>query len=227
MVKDRLRYTCRQAQGDEVMKRLTLFFILSVILSSCGVIKVAGPDPLSLNEHMRLGAIYESQGKYDLALREYDSAKSIDTKEANVYFAIGNVYLRMKEYPKAEKSYGRAIELREAPEFYNNLGWLLMEKGDMEGARSMVEKAVRMSGEGGYSYLDTLGVIQLRAGEYEAAEGSFLKAADAVPAGRPGALAEIYSHLGELYEKSGKLEKASVIEEKLKAIKAPEWKEGL
>jgi len=91
----------------------------------------------------------------------------------------------------------------------------------------MVEKAVRMSGEGGYSYLDTLGVIQLRAGEYEAAEGSFLKAADAVPAGRPGALAEIYSHLGELYEKSGKLEKASVIEEKLKAIKAPEWKEGL
>ncbi len=209
------------------MKRLAAVILLAAFIQSCGMVEVKESDTLSFNEHMRLGSIYEGQGKYELALREYESAQVIDTKEAQAYFALGNVYLRMKDIKKAERNYKRAIELEPRPEFYNNMGWLYMEKGDLKAALSSVEEAVRLS-DGGYIYVDSLGVVQMRAGELGKAEKSFLDAADAVPPKRKDALSEIYGHLSELYSKSNQREKAAVMDEKIKALTTPPAaKEGL
>ncbi|MBI2400121.1 MAG: tetratricopeptide repeat protein, partial [Deltaproteobacteria bacterium] len=90
----------------------------------CGVVDIKEPDALTYTEHMKLGAIYESKGEFELALREYADAQAIDTKEPRVYFAMGNVYLKMKDYEKAEKEYLKSIELGAAPDFYNNLSWV-------------------------------------------------------------------------------------------------------
>ena len=202
------------------MKRLAIVLLLAAFVQSCGMVEVRETDTLTFNEHMRLGSIYEGQGKYELALREYERAQVIDTKEAQAYFALGNVYLKTKDFPKAERHYQRAIELEPRPEFYNNMGWLLMEKGDMKGALKSVEEAVRLSG-GGYVYMDTLGVVQMRAGETDKAEKSFLDAAGAVPPKGKDALSEIYVHLSELYKKTGRAEKAAVIDGKIRVLTAP------
>ncbi|OGP14818.1 MAG: hypothetical protein A2054_04380 [Deltaproteobacteria bacterium GWA2_55_10] len=209
------------------MKKLIAVLLLAAFIQSCGMVEVKETDSLTFNEHMRLGAIYENQGKYELALREYESAQVIDTREANACFALGNVYLRLKDFPRAERHYRRAIELEPKPEFYNNMGWLLMEKGDMKGALKSVEEAVRMATGGGYIYLDTLGVVQMRAGELGKAEKSFLDAAGAVPAKKKDALFEIYGHLSELYKKTGQKQKAAVMDEKINVLKTPEAGEGL
>src|SRR3990170_6148652 len=227
MVKDRLFNTSYQAQRGDAMKRLAIVLLLAAFVQSCGMVEVRETDTLTFNEHMRLGSIYEGQGKYELALREYESAQVIDTKEAQAYFALRNVSLKVNDFPKAERNYQRAIELEPKPEFYNNMGWLLMEKGDMKGALKSVEEAVRMATEGGYIYLDTLGVVQMRAGELGKAEKSFLDAAGAVPPKSKGALIEIYGHLSELYKKNGKTEKAAVMDEKINVLKTPEAGEGL
>lgn len=227
MVKDRLFNPGRQAQREGAMRRLAIVILLAAFIQSCGVVEVKETDSLSFDEHMRLGAIYENQGKYELALREYESAQVIDTKDANAWFALGNVYLRLKDLSKAERHYQRAIELQPRPEFYNNMGWLLMEKGDLDGARKSIEEAVRTASEGGYIYMDTLGVVQMRAGELDKAEKSFLDAAGAVPPKRKEALSEIYIHLSELYKKTGQVQKAAVMDEKIKILKSTEAKGGL
>lgn len=208
-----------------ILRALALFSFFA--LASCGVFEVKDSMPLSFDEHMRLGAIYESQGKYELALREYESAQAIDTKEAKAYFALGNIHLRMKDHKKAEKSYSRAIELGARPEYYNNLAWALMEKGDLEAARAAAQEALKTApAKEGYIYLDTLGVVEMRAGEYESAEEKFLQAAGTVPEGRADALSEIYRHLRELYKASGEPEKASTIDQKLEIFRAGD-KKGL
>lgn len=210
------------------MIRLAALVLFSALISSCGVVEVKESDSLTFSEHMRLGAIYEAQGDYELAIREYGSAQEIDTKDAFAYFALGNVYLRTGDFQRSERNYRKAIGLRAAPEFHNNLAWLLMEKGDIEGARGSAGEAVRTAPPGsGYVYLDTLGVVQMRAGEFEAAEGSLLEAADGVPEKDGKALAEIYSHLLELYKKSGQDGKAAVAEEKLKLFRPPGERQGL
>ena len=57
-----------------------LILILSLISSGCASIYAPyfTKDPLTAEEHNNLGVIYEREGKYDLAIREYKSAASAD-----------------------------------------------------------------------------------------------------------------------------------------------------
>lgn len=183
----------------------------------CGVVDIKEPDALTYNEHMKLGGIYESKGEFELALREYGDAQAIDTKEPRIYFAMGNVYLKMKDYDNAEKEYLKSIELGAAPDFYNNLSWVYIEKGQLTEARKAINEAVASAQpEKTHIYLDTSGVVHMKAGEYPEAEESFMKAADSVPGINRNAYLAIYGHLVELYKKEGKTEEASIVEEKLK-----------
>lgn len=189
--------------------------------SGCGVVDIKEPDSLTYTEHMKLGAIYESKGELELALREYGNAQAIDTKEPRVYFAMGNVYLKMKDYGNAEKEYLKSIELGPAPDFYNNLSWVYLERGQLAEARAAVNEAIALAQpEKGYIYLDTLGVVLMKNGEYAEAEESFIKAADSVPGKNREAYLAIYGHLAELYKKEGKTGKASIVEEKRKLYEA-------
>lgn len=202
------------------MKKHLIAVLLLIGLCGCGVIEVKEPDALGFGEHMRLGAIYESKGEFELALREYGDAQAIDTKEPRVYFAMGNVYLNMKDYANAEKEYLKAIELGPSADFYNNLSWVYMEQGDTIKARKAVDEAMSIAvPEKAYIYLDTLGVILMKTGEYEEAEDSFRKAAESVQGKKRDAYIAIFGHLVELYKTQGKAEEATLVEEKLNLYK--------
>lgn len=199
---------------------LAALLFAALFASGCGVIEVKEPDALTFNEHMKLGTIYESKGEFDLALREYSDAQAIDTKEPRVYFAMGNVYLKMKDYANAEKEYLKSIELGPSPDFFNNLSFVYLEQGDLDKAKKTVQEAMSMAEpEKSYIYLDTLGVVLMKAGEYDEAEESFRKAADNVGGKKREAYISIYGHLVELYNKQGRKEEASLVEEKLNLYK--------
>lgn len=215
MGENRVFHITDKAGRETVMKRLFILAAL-LLLSACGMVEIKDGGPLSFSEHLRLGAIYESKGEYELALREYESAREIDNKEANAYFAMGNVYMKMKDFEQAEESYLRAIRLRPAAQFHNNLGWLYMEKGELDKAEASVKEAIASDPVESYIYLDTLGMVQMKSGRYLDAEDAFISATSGVPPGKQDALTEIFAHLAELYRTSGQPDKAVLIEDKLK-----------
>ncbi len=181
--------------------------------------KTAAPDALSPEEHYRLATIYESKGELDGALKEYDSAIKGGIKADRAYFGEGNVYFKMKKYKDAERCYLKAIELDPSGGvYYNNLGWLYMETGDIKKAEDRAREAAVRDPARAYVYLDTLGVIETAQDDYSEAEKSLDKAADLAPAGEKESLKQIYGHLLDLYLKTGDNSKASLVREKLKGL---------
>jgi tetratricopeptide (TPR) repeat protein len=123
-------------------------------------------DPLSPEEHLKLGVAYEHKAEYDLAAAEYKSAsKSLPL--ARLF--LGNVFFLQRNYTAAEEEYRRAItELPDNPRPYNNLAWLYYTQGiKLEEAETLARRAVALAppGEDG-PYRDTLEqILKARAGE--------------------------------------------------------------
>jgi hypothetical protein len=80
------------------------------------------PDPLTPEEHLDLGMVYEKKGELDLALREYEAAGQLSMAllgRANVLFHLG-------QYRQAESVYRRLLSGDLAPEAANNLAFMLV-----------------------------------------------------------------------------------------------------
>ena len=135
-------------------------------------------DPLTAAEHVELGVAYERKGEIDLARREYEMALRKDAKMFQARFNLGNVFLAKKEYEKARAEYLQALELRQGdPEAANNLAWCAILSGEgIEEALGRMESAV--SGTGGRRpvFLDTLGVLRMRANRPASAAEAFAEA---------------------------------------------------
>ncbi|MBI5826255.1 MAG: tetratricopeptide repeat protein [Deltaproteobacteria bacterium] len=193
------------------------------LLTSCGRVTLmeAGKDPLSADEHLRLGALYEAKNEVVPALREYKGAIAADPGNPAAWFGLGNVYLKKKMYNEAIGSYLKAVELDpKNGVFHNNLGWAYMETGRFDKAEEAVRDAIRIDPSGLHMYLDTLGVIEMRRGDYAGAQRSFKEAATAAPVTDTAGLKIIYGHLLELYAATGDSSGASWAEEKIKAVDA-------
>jgi len=173
---------------------------------------------LTPEERLELGSIYESRGEDDLALEQYEKVSEEDRYNADAYFALANLHMKREELDEAEKNYARALEINPTGPYYNNLGWLYMEKGRFDRAEEEVRKAMKADPAKRYIYLDTLGVIQMRRSRYGEAEKSLTEAAALTPADQAGGLEEIYTHLEELYERTGERSKAEAVRDKLERL---------
>ena len=174
---------------------------------------------LSPEECLKLGAVYEAKGESALALKYYEKAAA-KKDNADIYFIMGNLSYRMKMYNNAESYYFKAIEISpDKAVFFNNLGWLYMEMNQLDRAEETVKIAVQNDPLGMHVYLDTLGEIQSRKGDYPQAEANLKEAASLTPPEEKEGLLQIYAHLLELYNKKGDTEKAALIEIKMKKLK--------
>lgn len=113
-------------------------------------------DPLTPEEHLKLGVAYEQEEEYEAALREYGAAsKELDI--AHLY--LGNVHFHLKEYDSAEDAYQKAIQKMPGnPRAYNNLAWMYYTRDmHLEKGEELAIKAVELAppGQGG-EYRDTL-----------------------------------------------------------------------
>jgi len=132
-------------------------------------------DPLTAAEHVELGVAYERKGELDLARREYERALLKDRKSHRARVNLGNIFLAKKEYGKAREEYLLALELRPGDaEATNNLSWAAIFSGEgIDEALARMESVV--SGPGGRRpiFLDTLGVLRMRANRPGPAEEAF------------------------------------------------------
>ncbi len=140
------------------LKRIALV-VISVFLLSCSMPKiVVYEDPLTPEEHINLGVVYEKKEKYKEALREY----RIASKELPIgYFYMGNACFKMGDYNCAESNYRKALRrIPENPALLNNLAWLYYTLGKrLSEAEALAEKAVKMNPENA-AYQDTLNKIR-------------------------------------------------------------------
>jgi Tfp pilus assembly protein PilF len=132
-------------------------------------------DPLTAAEHVELGVAYERKGELDLARREYERALLKDGKFYRARLNLGNIFLAKKEYGRAREEYLLALELRPGDaEAANNLSWAAISSGEgIDEALVRMESVV--SGPAGRrpTYLDTLGVLRMRANRPGPAEEAF------------------------------------------------------
>ena len=111
-------------------------------------------DPLNAHQRNELGFIYESQGKLDLAEKEYRLAAKRDRNWAVPYFNLGNVYFKMGDHQRAKIHYRQALERDpENPDFMNNLAYVLYKDGDCDEAEKWITRALSIRRD--EEYLDT------------------------------------------------------------------------
>ena len=86
----------------------------------------------------------------------------------------------------------------------NYLGYMLADKGkQLPEALKMIRKAVELEPMNG-AYLDSLGWVYFKMGDYELAEQNLRQAVE-----RDQTDPTVHDHLGELYEKTGRIRLAA------------------
>jgi Tfp pilus assembly protein PilF len=135
--------------------KVILSLVILPLLLSCSIPRVyLIEDPLTAIQHNELGHIYESQGRLDLAQKEYRQAIRKEKGWAVPYFNLGNILFKMGDFKKAEEHYREALERDGTnPDFMNNLAYVLCEQSRYEEAQQWISRALFISPK--KEYLDT------------------------------------------------------------------------
>lgn len=203
------------------------FFLVLILfgLSACVTIpsqkaSVNNPNAMSFREHLRLGGIYEYNGNLRPALREYEKARSMRPDDGRPYFGIGNVRLRSGDLDGAEDSYRKAIEQDATTGVYfNNLAWVYIKMMRYSDAYSMATRGAALDPQRQFIYLDTIGVIEMRLGNYARAEQKLKEAAASMPLANRRGLLSVEENLYELYTLTGRAEDAALVQGRINTLK--------
>ena len=114
------------------------------------------------------------------------------------------IYDHDKQYDQAEAEYRKALAVDpNSAVVLNDLGYMFADRGvNLPEALKMIQKAVELDPQNG-AYLDSLGWVYFKLGQYGPAEDNLHKAID-----RTATDASMHDHLGEVYEKTGRLKLA-------------------
>ncbi len=142
---------------DACLKAFWLILLFSA-LASCSLPRIVVlRDPLTPQEHINLGVVYEKRGELDAALKEYTAASK---KDPLAHLYKGNVFFQKNDLSAAEKSYRKAIEKTGSAEAYNNLAWLYYTSDkNLQEAEELARKAVELSPQS-ETFRDTLQKIR-------------------------------------------------------------------
>ena len=159
--------------------------------------------------------VWMAIGQMDIRIRRWKDAEealnkaaSLTTKkEDNLYvlFLKGSLAERQKHYEPAEQYFRQALEIDPNNAMVlNYLGYMLADKGNrLPEALKMIRKAVQLEPMNG-AYLDSLGWAYFKMGQYELAEENLRQAVE-----RDQTDPTVHDHLGDLYEKTGRIRLAA------------------
>ncbi len=141
------------------------------------------------------------------AMAHLDRAEALTTKpddHAYIDLLRATILDHDKQYDAAEAMYRKALAIDpNNPTVLNDLAYMQAERGvQLPDALAMVQKAVTLDPQNG-AFLDSLGWIEFKLGQYGPAEENLHKAID-----RTSSDPSIHDHLGEVYEKTGRLQLA-------------------
>lgn len=130
-------------------------------------------DERNVDAMVNLGTIWFNEGKFELAKQVLDNAREIDPGNPAVWNLIAFTQLRLDMKPLALDSFRKAAELREDfPEAHNNLGAMLNEVNDCDGAIRELELAVKYAPDWAQARLN-LGNAYRCARQYEKAQKEY------------------------------------------------------
>ena len=158
--------------------------------------------------YITLAQMYGRLKRWPEAEQALDQAAQLSVKDEDkeyVQFLRGSTYERQKKYEQAEDVFRKV--LANDPEnaaVLNYLGYMLADRGQkLDEALVMIQKAVDLEPANG-AYLDSLGWAYFKLGKYEQAEDNLTKASQHM-----GADPTVQEHLGDLYQKTGRLKLAA------------------
>ena len=145
--------------------------------------------------------------RYSDAATQLDKADALSTKpedKINVDFIRGTLYDRQKVYDQAETSFRKVLAADpQNATVLNYLGYMFADRGvRLPEATSLIRKAVDLDPQN-YAFLDSLGWVYYKSGQYALAEQYLRQAIE-----RSSTDPTIHDHLGEVFEKQGKLKLA-------------------
>ena len=158
--------------------------------------------------YITLAQMYSRLRRWPEAEEAADKAEQLSTKpddKKDVYFLRGSIYERQKKYDQAEEMF-RKVLVGDAQNanVLNYLGYMLADRGmRLDEALNMIKKAVDLDPANG-AYLDSLGWAYYKLGKYDLAEDTLIKASQ-----RIGTDPTVQDHLGDLYQKTGRLKLAA------------------
>ena len=102
--------------------------------------------PDSIEDIYALISAYETQGRWDDAIKMYKAAIALNPASADLHNSLGTAYEEASNSEQAEKAYQQAIALQtDNPMAYYNLGSLYEEQQRKQEAIRMFEKCLRYS----------------------------------------------------------------------------------
>ena len=153
----------------------------------------------------KLGALYMDLGKVSQGIQLLSKGVSVSGENYDVlyelYYHLGIAYSRLKNHQQAVAHYQAAIKLPIYPILkfgaYNNLGNLLKEKGDFNGAKKAYETTLKIDPSFVTGYYN-LGMTLKEMGLFKDAIAAHVKAIDLNPQ-----YAQAYQNLGVVLLKVG------------------------
>ncbi len=138
----------------------------------------------------------------------FNKAEPLATKKEDrtyLLFLRGELADREKHMDQAEQFFRQALDLDPSNAMtLNYLGYMLADKGvRLPEALKLIRKAVDIEPMNG-AYLDSLGWVYFKLGEYELAEDNLRQAVQ-----RDQTDPTVHEHLGDLYEKTGRIRLAA------------------
>ncbi len=138
----------------------------------------------------------------------FNKAEPLATKKDDrtyLFFLRGELADREKHMDQAEQFFRQALDLDPANAMtLNYLGYMLADKGvRLPEALKLIRQAVDIEPMNG-AYLDSLGWVYFKLGEYELAEDNLRQAVQ-----RDQTDPTVHEHLGDLYEKTGRIRLAA------------------
>jgi len=137
-----------------------------------------------------------------------NKAEQLSTKPEDkqyVAFLRGSTYERQKKYDEAEAEFRKVLAAEpQSAVTLNYLGYMNADRGvRLEESLNYIRQAVSLE-PGNGAYLDSLGWAYFRLGKYDLAEENLNKASQHM-----GSDPSVQEHLGDLYQKTGRLKLAA------------------
>ncbi len=151
-----------------------------------------------------LGIAYSRLGRTDDAIRVLEKAHTLDPKDLNTISQLALIYDGSQRYEESDSLYEQGLRL--APDNHlllNNYSYSMAERGiQLQRSLEMAKRAVEQQPEN-QSYLDTIGWVYFKLGNYTEAEKWIKKAIE-----KGNASAVLYEHLGDVYARMNDTERA-------------------
>lgn len=174
-----------------------------------GMLK-GGPEDRDV--YVRLGIIYTRAKRWSDAEEALNKAEQLSTKnedKAYVYFLRGDLYQHQKMFDQAEEQFRKVLATTtpsdpQAAATLNYLGYMNADRGvKLEESLNYIKQALTFEPNNA-AYLDSLGWVYFKLGKYDLAEDNLNKAA-----AHMGSDPTVQEHLGDLYQKTGRLKLAA------------------